>query len=71
MYTRYIVIAIVAGLLILFILQNSGLTDIRFLFWTITISKLLLAILCFLLGFVFASYIWIRAAKKEQEKKRV
>jgi len=71
MYIKYIVIAVIAALLIIFILQNSGATDIRFLFWTITISKLLLAIVCFLLGFVFASYFWLRAAKKEQNEERL
>ncbi|MGB2697409.1 MAG: DUF1049 domain-containing protein [Candidatus Zixiibacteriota bacterium] len=71
MYTRYIIIAVIAALLIIFILQNSGVTDIRFLFWSITMSKLLLAIICFLLGFVFASYFWLRAAKREQEEKEL
>jgi len=70
MYTRYIIIAVIAALLIIFILQNSGVTDIRFLFWSITMSKLLLAIICFLLGFVFSSYFWLRAAKKEQDEER-
>jgi len=71
MDTRYIITSVVAALLIIFILQNSGVTGIRFLFWTITMSKLLLAIICFLLGFVFASYIWYKSAKKEQDEKRV
>jgi putative membrane protein len=69
MHTRYIIIAVIAALLIIFILQNSGVTDIRFLFWTISISKLVLAIVCFLLGFVFASYFWLKAAEKGQDKK--
>jgi uncharacterized integral membrane protein len=71
MYTRYIIIAVIAALLLIFILQNSGVTDIRFLFWSVTMSKLLLAIICFLLGFVFASYFWLKAAKKGQDEKEL
>lgn len=71
MYTRFVIIAVIAVLLIIFILQNSGVTNIRFLFWNIAISKSLLAILCFLLGFLFSSYTWIKAVKKEKHKKRL
>jgi uncharacterized integral membrane protein len=71
MYSRFIVIILIAALLIIFILQNSGGTSIKFLFWTIKMSKSLLAILCFILGFVFSSYTWIRAAKREKDKRRL
>ena len=71
MQTRYIIIAVIAALLIIFILQNSGVTDIRFLFWSIVMSKLLLAIICFLLGFVFASYFWLKAAGKGEKEKEL
>lgn len=70
MYSRFFVVVIIAALLIIFILQNSGGTNIKFLLWNIKMSKSVLAILCFILGFVFASYTWIRAVKKEKEKEK-
>lgn len=70
MYSRFFVVVIIAALLIIFILQNSGAASIKFLLWNIKMSKSLLAILCFTLGFVFASYTWIRAVKKEREKEK-
>ena len=70
MYSKFIVVTVIAALLIIFILQNSGGASIKFLLWNIKMSKSLLAILCFVLGFVFASYTWIKAVKKEKEKEK-
>ena len=70
MYSRFIIFIIIAALLIIFILQNSGGVSIKFLLWNIKMSKSLLARLCVILGFVFASYTWIRAVKKEKEKEK-
>lgn len=58
-----------AVFLIIFILQNTGLTDIVFLFWSFRMSKVLLAILCVLLGFVFGSYFWLKISKREESKR--
>lgn len=70
MYSRFVIFIIIAALLIIFILQNPGGVSIKFLLWNIKMSKSLLAILCVILGFVFASYTWIRAVKKEKEKEK-
>lgn len=58
-----------AVFLIIFILQNTGLTDIVFLFWSFRMSKVLLAILCVLLGFVLGSYFWLKISKREESKR--
>ncbi len=51
---------ILGGLALLFIIQNISVTDIRFMFWTLSISSaLLMALLCltgFILGRLLHSY---------------
>jgi uncharacterized integral membrane protein len=43
---------ILAGLAFLFIIQNISVIDIRFLFWTLSISSALLMVLLCLTGFI-------------------
>ncbi len=60
MKTKIITGVILAGLALLFIMQNISVTDIRFMFWTLSISSaLLMALLCligFILGWLLHSY---------------
>jgi len=68
MYSRVVLTIIGVVILLIFILQNSQMTDISFLFWSFGISKILVAIFCVLLGFLLGSYFWLRASKKEESK---
>ena len=43
---------ILASLALLFIIQNFAVIDIRFLFWTLAISRSLLMFLLFLIGLI-------------------
>lgn len=43
---------ILAGLALLFIIQNFAVIDIRFLFWTLSISRSLLMFSLFLIGLI-------------------
>jgi len=55
-------------ILFIFILQNSQMIDISFLFWSFKISKILVAIFCVLLGFLLGSYFWLRVSQKDKNK---
>lgn len=60
MKLKIILGVVIAGLALLFIIQNISVIDIRFMFWTLSISSaLLMALLCligFLLGWLLHSY---------------
>jgi uncharacterized integral membrane protein len=49
---KIILIVILSSLVILFIIQNFAVIDIRFLFWTFSISRSLLMFLLFLIGLI-------------------
>ena len=52
MKMKIILGVILAGLALIFIIQNISVTDIRFLFWTLSISSALLMVLLCLTGFI-------------------
>jgi putative membrane protein len=49
---KIILSVILAGLVLLFIFQNFTIINIRFLFWTLSISRSLLMFLLFLMGLI-------------------
>jgi putative membrane protein len=49
---KIILSVILAGLALLFIIQNFAVINIRFLFWTLSISRSLLMFLLFLIGLI-------------------
>ncbi|MCJ7457861.1 MAG: LapA family protein [candidate division Zixibacteria bacterium] len=61
-----IVILILSLLLVLFILQNTGMVSIKFLFWSILMSRSVLVFWFFFMGFI-VGYILFAARKKKGE----
>jgi len=49
---KIILSVILASLALIFIIQNFAVIDIRFLFWTLAISRSLLMFLLFLMGLI-------------------
>jgi uncharacterized integral membrane protein len=52
MNAKLILSVVVAGLVVLFVLQNVGAVEIRFLFWSFSASGSLLFLIIFFLGAV-------------------
>jgi lipopolysaccharide assembly protein A len=50
MNVKLIVGTILAGLAVIFIIQNTTVTDLRFFFWTLSMSRALLMLLIFSVG---------------------
>ncbi len=65
------VLGVIIGILVVaFILQNTEIVEISFLFWTITISRALMVLLVFIIGIIVGAIIKdIGTRKKEKEKK--
>ena len=61
-----IVILILSLLLVLFILQNTGMVSIKFLFWSLLMSRSILVFWFFFMGFILG-YILFAARKKKGE----
>jgi len=51
MKPKQIVILILAVILVIFIIQNSNIANVKFLFWTISMSMIILIFLVALIGF--------------------
>lgn len=49
---KMIVVLIVSGLAVLFIIQNTTVVEIKFLFWSIQMSRSLLMFILLAIGFV-------------------
>ena len=60
MHTKLVVSLVLAGLAVLFIVQNAAVVDIRFLFWKISMSRALfmffMLAIGILLGWMLHSY---------------
>ncbi|MDP3025791.1 MAG: LapA family protein [candidate division Zixibacteria bacterium] len=61
-----IVTLILSLLLVLFILQNTGMVSIKFLFWSLLMSRSILVFWFFFMGFILG-YILFAARKKKGE----
>lgn len=53
MKTKIVVIAMLAVLLIIFVLQNTEAVIVKLLLWDISIPRALLIFVCFVMGLVF------------------
>ncbi|HVP35623.1 MAG TPA: LapA family protein [Terriglobales bacterium] len=60
-----IIILILSLLLVLFILQNSGVVPIKILFWSVRMSRSILVFWFFFMGFILG-YILFSARKKKE-----
>ncbi|MDH3328152.1 MAG: LapA family protein [Desulfobulbaceae bacterium] len=69
MNNKLIISLVLAGLAILFVIQNVAVVEIRFLFWTFAMSRSLFMIFLLAIGIIVGwllhSYILHRASKKE------
>jgi len=55
---KLIIILILAGLAVLFIIQNVALVEIQFLFWSIKMSRSLLMFLLLAIGMVMGWFLY-------------
>jgi putative membrane protein len=56
MSIKLILILVLAGLTVLFIIQNEAIVEIRFLFWSIQMSRLLFMFFLLVIGLIIG---WI------------
>jgi len=73
MNAKLILSAVVAGLVLLFVIQNVGAVEIRFLFWSFSASGSLLFFLIFFIGAVLgwtwhrlSTLVWKRTPNRTQ-----
>ena len=55
---KLIIILILAGLAVLFIIQNAALVEIRFLFWSVKMSRSLLMFLLLAIGMIMGWFLY-------------
>ena len=68
MSNKLIISLVLAGLVVLFVIQNVSVVEIRFLFWTFAMSRSLfmifLLVIGIIVGWLLHSYYLHHAAKK-------
>jgi uncharacterized integral membrane protein len=62
---KTIIVLIFSFLLVLFVLQNTGMVPIKILFWTLRMSRSILVFWFFFMGFILG-YILFAAWKKKE-----
>jgi lipopolysaccharide assembly protein A len=67
MNAKVLLILVLAGLLVLFIIQNVAVVEIQFLFWSVSISRSLLMFIVFGVG-VLAGWILTSVLRSEKKK---
>ena len=67
MKTKIIIIALLAVLLIIFVLQNTEMVIVNLFLWDISIPRALLIFVCFAMGLVFGLLIPSSGNKSEAE----
>jgi len=60
---RFIIGIILGILVIFFVTQNTGTADITFLFWTVTLSRAVMYIIIFALGFLIG---WLVKSRRRR-----
>ncbi len=68
MKTKIIIIIILAVLLIIFVLQNTAIVEIKFWFWELSIPRALVLFICFAMGLIIG--LIIPSTRKNEEQKR-
>ncbi len=66
--TRKFIFGILVALIIIFVLQNTEMVEVKFLIWKVTMSRALMLLATFLVGVASAFVLKIPISKK---KKRV
>ena len=70
MKTKITIIALLAIVLIIFVLQNTEMVIINFFFWDISIPRALLIFICFAMGLVFGLLIPSSGKKIDAETEK-
>ena len=65
---KLILVLILAGFAVLFIVQNVVVVEIRFLFWTLSMSRSLLTFFLLIVGFIIG---WLVHSYYLHQKKKV
>ena len=70
MNVKLLIVLILAGLLVLFIIQNVAVVEIQFLFWSASISRSLLMFIVFGVGIITGWFLksFLRSDKKKDER---
>lgn len=58
--------AVLVLLVLVFVFQNTDVVDLRFLFWTVTMSRVLLAMLFLIVGLILG---WILCGLVQQRRR--
>ena len=66
---RLILTIIFVGLVVVFVVQNVSIVEIKFLLWSIEISRALLYFIIFILGLVSGWFLTAHHVKAKQKKK--
>ena len=64
--TRKIIFGILVALIVLFVLQNTEMVEVKFLIWKVTMSRALMLLATFLVGVVSAFVLKIPISKKKK-----
>lgn len=64
--TRKIIFGILVALILIFVLQNTQVVEVKFLTWTVTMSRALMLLATFLIGVVSAVVLKIPISKKKK-----
>lgn len=67
MKTKVIIIILLAVLLIVFVLQNTEIVNVNFVFWDLSIPRALLLFVCFAMGLIIGLIIPSSRKKKKTE----
>jgi len=63
---RKIIFGILVALILIFVMQNTQVVEVRFLTWTVTMSRALMLLVTFLIGVVSAFLLKIPIPKKKK-----
>jgi uncharacterized integral membrane protein len=64
--TRKIIFGILVALILIFVMQNTQAVEVKFLTWTVTMSRALMLLATFLIGVVSAVVLKIPISKKKK-----
>ena len=67
---RLILTILFIGLVVIFVVQNVAIVEIKFLLWSIEMSRALLYFIIFILGLLSGWFLTAHHAKVKQSKKR-
>jgi uncharacterized integral membrane protein len=68
MKSKVIIIIVLAALLVIFVLQNTAMVEINFLFWDLSIPRALLLFVCFAIGLIIGLIIPASNRKSEVDE---